>query len=64
MNEEYTSSATKLLEQFHCVLGRPDQEQVRRDSGIPEANYWIARALLEVAEQLDGIRFELSGSKG
>ena len=64
MSEEYKSSATKLREEFVSALGRPEHSKERKDFHYSETDYWIARALLEIAEQLDGIRFELSGSKG
>jgi hypothetical protein len=64
MSEEYKSSATKLREEFISAMGRTEHSKERKDLRYSETDYWIARALLEIAEQLDGIRFELSGSKG
>ena len=64
MIKEYTSSSTKLLDQFHCELGKPSDSQARQAVAISDVDYWIARALLEIANQLDSIRFELSGPKG
>ena len=55
---------SKLLEELEAL--RPSQDQFRQDKDrqLSETGYWIARALLEVAEQLVAIRFELSGPKG
>ncbi|KKM69799.1 hypothetical protein LCGC14_1447100 [marine sediment metagenome] len=63
MSEKYIQPS-ELLDQFHRELGKPADSQARQAVAISDVDYWIARALLEIASQLDGIRFELSGSKG